>query len=80
MRLSRTHRYLLGVQRPEKSDEMSLGKRMEQEYLELERAWTGPRSETRQIDLRRRIALEVRRHRADEPFFQDARTQQRLER
>ena len=53
---------------------------MEQEYLELERAWTGPRSETRQIDLRRRIALEVRRHRADEPFFQDARTQQRLER
>jgi len=53
---------------------------MEQEYLELERAWTGPRSETRQIDLRRRIALEMRRHRADEPFFQDARTQQRLER
>jgi len=53
---------------------------MEQEYLELERAWTGPQSEMRQSDLRRRITREVRRHRADAPFFQDARTQQRLER
>merc|ERR1712070_1232176 len=54
-------KYLLGVQRPEKSDEMSLGRRMEQEYLELERAWTGPQSEMRQSDLRRRITREVRR-------------------
>ena len=29
-------KYLLGVARPEKSEELSLGKKMEQEYLDLE--------------------------------------------
>ena len=32
-------KYLLGVSRPERSEEMTLGKRQEQEYLEFCKAW-----------------------------------------
>ena len=69
-------KYLLGVSKPEKSEEMSLWKHMEQEYQELERAWQAvPQSE-----LTRRIKDEIRRYRTEVPFFRDARTHQRLER
>jgi len=69
-------KYLLGVMRPEKSQELSLGKLMEQRYQQLERAGQAD-SES---ELTRRIKGEVRAHRASEPFFRDARTHQRLER
>uniref|UniRef100_A0A7S4FBJ3 Rab-GAP TBC domain-containing protein n=1 Tax=Chrysotila carterae TaxID=13221 RepID=A0A7S4FBJ3_CHRCT len=71
-------KYLLGVTRPEKSEELSRSKRMEQEYSELERTLQvnpGPTSE-----LVRCIKTEVKRYRPDEDFFCEARTQQRMER
>ena len=69
--------YLLGVSPPEKSEEMSLGKRMGQEFAELERALLPQSSE-----LTRCVKGEVKRRRARAPqeASRDAKTRQRLER
>ena len=69
--------YLLGVSPPEKSEEMSLGKRMGQEFAELERALLPQSSE-----LTRSVKGEVKRRRARAPqeASRDAKTRQRLER
>mmetsp|Transcript_9924 Transcript_9924/g.24575 ORF Transcript_9924/g.24575 Transcript_9924/m.24575 type:complete len:296 (+) Transcript_9924:18-905(+) len=70
-----TWKYLLGVSRPERSEELTLGKRMEQEYLELCKAWQVlPHS-----DLARNVRNDVRKHRADHSYFRDPRMRQRLE-
>ena len=66
-------KYLLGVTRPEKAQELSLGKLMEQRYLRLERAWQSDP----QLELTRRIKAEVRGHNAAAPHL---RSRQRLER
>ena len=66
-------KYLLGVTRPEKAQELSLGKLMEQRYLRLERAWQSDP----QLELTRRIKAEVRGHHAAAPHL---RSRQRLER
>eukprot|EP00967_Tisochrysis_lutea_P141507 scaffold260054_cov33-Tisochrysis_lutea.AAC.2 len=69
-------KYLLGVMRPEKSQELSLGKQMEQRYQQLEQAGQAdPQSE-----LSREIKAEVWSYRSAEPFFREPRTHQRLER
>jgi hypothetical protein len=69
-------KYLLGVMRPEKSQELSLGKLMEQRYQQLERAGQADAHS----ELTRQIKAEVRGYRSGEPFFREARTHQRLER
>ena len=52
-------KYMLGVSRPERSEEMSLRKRMEQEHKEVERAWRSrPHGE-----LARAVKAEVAPHR-----------------
>jgi len=73
-------KYLLGVSRPEKSDELSRRKRMGQEYLELVRAWqSNPQSElTRRI--KGDISKEERARRTEGDFFCDPQTKQLLER
>lgn len=53
-----TWRYLLGVSRPEKLDEMSLAKRMAQEYLELERPWAS----SLDADVIRRVKRDISRY------------------
>ena len=69
--------YLLGVSPPEKSEEMSLGKRMGQEFVELEKALLPQSSE-----LARCIKGEVKRRvtQAPDEASRDAKTRQRLER
>ena len=54
-------KYMLGVSRPERAEEMSLQKRMEQEHKELEKAW-----HTRDHDgeLARIVKAEVLSHRS----------------
>jgi hypothetical protein len=69
-------KYLLGVMRPEKSQELSLGKLMEQRYQQLERAGQADA----QSELTRQIKAEVRSYLSGELFFREARTHQRLER
>lgn len=53
-----TWRYLLGVSRPEKLEEMSLVKRMAQEYIELERVW----ALSLDADVIRRVKHDIRRY------------------
>ena len=69
-------KYLLGVARPEKDEEMSLHRQNIEEYRELEEAW----QVDAQSELTRKIKAELKRHRPELPFFRDARTRQRLER
>lgn len=69
-------KYLLGVMRPEKSQELSLGKLMEQRYQQLERAGQADA----QSELTRQIKAEVRGYLSGELFFRESRTHQRLER
>ena len=52
-------KYMLGVSRPERAEEMSLRKRMETEYKDLERAW---RSDSN-AELARAVKAEVLPHR-----------------
>ena len=68
-------KYLLGVSRPERSEELTLGKRMEQEYLELCKAWQAHQ----QSDLSRSVRGDVRKHRSDLEKFCDPWMRQRLE-
>lgn len=68
-------KYLLGVSRPERSEEMTLVKRMEHEYLELCKSWQAQP----QRDLARSVRNDARKHRADLAVFRDARMRQRLE-
>lgn len=53
-----TWRYLLGVSRAEKLEEMSLVKRMAQEYVELERVW----AHSLDADVIRRVKRDIRRY------------------
>lgn len=53
-----TWKYLLGVSRPEKTEEISLVKRMAHEYQELERPWALCLDE----DVIRRVEMDVRRY------------------
>ena len=69
-------KYLLGVARPEKDEEMSLHRQNIEEYRELEEAW----QVDAQSELTRKIKAELKRHRPELSFFRDARTRQRLER
>ena len=64
-------KYLLGVSRPERSEEMSLGKRMEQEYVEIGKACN--------LHVARNVRGDVNKHREELAYFRDPRVRQRLE-
>lgn len=70
-------KYLLGVSRPERSEEISQGKRMEQEFNEL------VKTSHAQTELARQVRAEVRKHRQQVGQMREAsleaRTRQRLE-
>ena len=66
-------KYLLGVSRPERSEEMSEGKRMEQEYAELGKVCQ------MQPQVARSVRSDVNKHRAELAYFRDPQMRQRLE-
>ena len=69
-------KYMLGVSRPERSEEMSLHKRMGIEYADLERACRADAND----ELARAVKAEVKPHRTEQGGLSwDARTRGRLE-
>lgn len=72
---SEAWKYMLGVSRPEKSEEMSLGKRMEHEYAEIARM-----AHLQHSEQSRGVKGEIQKNQTSLPYCRDARTRQRVER
>lgn len=68
-------KYMLGVSRPERSEEMSLRKRFQLEYADLEKAWRAGGN----AEMARAVKAEVKPHRTEQGASWDAKTRGRLE-